>query len=192
MGHRARRRCGVARKRIGVAARELLAQSTRAIAIGRRGDLTTREIRGDATLIRRARDADADLLVAWHDDPEVARYWDEERFTRDEMLGRLARSDVDPYIVEAGGVPVGYLQVWHAGAASGLDMFLVPQARGRGLGPDAARAVARYLREEGGSSRVTVDPYLWNEPAIRAWRRAGFEDVDEHDPDGEHTSRWLL
>jgi aminoglycoside 6'-N-acetyltransferase len=154
--------------------------------------LTTREIRGEATLIRRACDADADLLVAWHDDPEVARYWDEERFTHDEMVDRLARGGVDPYIVEAGGVPVGYLQVWHEGGAAGLDMFLVPQARGRGLGPDAARAVARHLREEGGSSRVTVDPYLWNEPAIRAWRRAGFEALDEHEPDGEHTSRWLL
>src|SRR4051794_23502517 len=106
MDHRAGRRCGLTRKRTRVAARELLAESAGAIAIRSRRDLTTREIRGDATLIRRARDADADLLVAWHDDPEVARYWDEERFTRDEMLGRLARSDVDPYIVEAGGVPV--------------------------------------------------------------------------------------
>jgi len=154
--------------------------------------LTSREIRGGATVIRRARDADADLLVAWHDDPEVARYWDEERFTRDEMVGRLARGDVDPYIVEAGGVPVGYVQVWHDGAAAGIDMFLVPEARGRGLGPDAARAVARHLREERGTARVTVDPYLWNEPAIRAWRRAGFEDVDEHEPDADHTARWLL
>src|SRR3954453_15638935 len=143
MGHRAGRRCRVTRKRIRVAAREVLAQSARAIAIGSRRDLTTREIRGNATLIRCARDADADLLVAWHDDPEVARYWDDERFTRDEMLGRLARSAVDAYIVEAGGVPVGYLQVWHEGGAAGLDMFLVPQVRGGGLSAAAARGLAR-------------------------------------------------
>jgi aminoglycoside 6'-N-acetyltransferase len=154
--------------------------------------LTNREIRGEATVLRRAIDADADLLVAWHDDPEVARYWDEERFTRDQMLARLRRHDVDAYIVEAGGDAIGYVQVWQDGDAGGIDMFLVPSARGRALGPDAARAVARHLRDERGWRRVTVDPYLWNEPAIRAWRRAGFHDLEEHDPDDEHTARWLL
>ena len=71
-------------------------------------------------------------------------------------------------------------------------MFLVPGARGRGLGPDSARTLARYLRDERGWPRVTVDPYLWNEAGIRAWRRAGFRDVEEREPDEEHLSRWLL
>ena len=56
-------------------------------------------------------------------------------------------------------------------------MFLVPSARGRGLGPDAARALTESLLASGWT-RVTVDPYAWNEPAIRAWRRAGFVDVE--------------
>jgi aminoglycoside 6'-N-acetyltransferase len=153
--------------------------------------LTSPAIRGAATVLRSADEADADLLAAWHDDPEVARYWDEERFTRDEMLARLRRADVEAFIVEADGEPVGYLQVWQEEAAGGIDMFLVPSARGRGLGPDAARAVARHLRDERGWARVTVDPYLWNERAIRAWRRAGFHGLGEHEPDDEHTARWL-
>jgi aminoglycoside 6'-N-acetyltransferase len=153
--------------------------------------LTSCEIRGETTVLRPAVDADAELLAAWHDDPEIARYWDEERFTREEMLGRLRRNDVEAYVVEADGEAIGYLQVWQEGAAGGLDMFLIPSARGRGLGPDAARAVARHLHDERGWRRVTVDPYLWNEPAIRAWRRAGFHDLDEHEPDDEHTARWL-
>jgi len=132
------------------------------------------------------------MLVAWHDDPDVARYWDEERFTHREMLDRLHRADVEAYIVEADGEPIGYLQVWREGQEGGLDMFLVPAARGRGLGSDAARATALHLREERGWQRVTVDPYLWNEPAIRAWRRAGFRDVGEQEPDDEHGARWLL
>jgi aminoglycoside 6'-N-acetyltransferase len=154
--------------------------------------LTNSEIRGEATVIRLAEVTDAELLVQWHDDPEVARYWDDERFTRDEMIARLERADVEAYIVEADGEPVGYLQVWHEDDAGGIDMFLVSHARGHGLGPDAARAVARHLRDARGWSRVTVDPYLWNEPAIRAWRRAGFRDAGEHEPDEEHTARWLL
>ena len=154
--------------------------------------MTSSEIRGEATVIRPAEERDADLIVAWHDDPEVARYWDDERFTRDEMLSRLRRADVDAFIVEAGGEPIGYLQAWSEGGEGGLDMFLVPSARGRGHGPDAARAAARHLRDERGWTRVTVDPYLWNETAIRAYRRAGFRDVDEHEADDDHASRWLL
>jgi aminoglycoside 6'-N-acetyltransferase len=154
--------------------------------------LTSREIRGETTVVRPAGDADAELLVAWHDDPEVARYWDDERFTREQMLARLRRPDVEAYVVEAGGEPVGYLQVWQEDESGGIDMFLLPAARGRGLGPDAGRAVARHLRDERGWRRVTVDPYLSNEAAIRAWRRAGFHDVEEHEPDADHTARWLL
>ena len=152
------------------------------------------ELRGRLTVVRAATDDDADLLVSWHADPEVARFWDDETFTREEMLDRLRRRDVDAYIVESGGDPVGYVQAWHEGddAAGGIDMFLIPAARGRGLGPDAGRTLARHLRDERGWRRVTVDPYLWNEVAVRAWRRAGFRDVGEHEPDEEHTARWLL
>ncbi len=71
-------------------------------------------------------------------------------------------------------------------------MFLVPAARGRGLGPDAARALAEHLLREDGWAEVTVDPYRWNEAAIRAWRRAGFRDRSRHEPDADHREAWLL
>jgi aminoglycoside 6'-N-acetyltransferase len=146
-------------------------------------------IRGRLTILRPASGADVDRVVAWHADPEVSRYWDSETFTRAEMEERLARPDVEAWIVEEDGEPVGYLQVH----PNGLDMFLVPAARGRGLGPDAARAMARHLLGERGRTRVTVDPYAWNEPAVRAWERAGFVEVSRgHPPDEDHTSEWIL
>jgi aminoglycoside 6'-N-acetyltransferase len=149
-------------------------------------------VRGRLTTIRPARAEDADMLVAWHADPEVARYWDWEAYTRATMLAELAEPDVDPYIVEAEGRPVGFIQAWweRAGDAAGLDMFLVPDARGRGYGPDAARALAEHMLERGWA-RVTTDPYLWNERGVRGWRRAGFRDVEEREPDEHHTARWL-
>jgi aminoglycoside 6'-N-acetyltransferase len=152
-------------------------------------------LHGQLTEIRPATEDDADLLVAWHSDPEVSRYWDDETFTHDEMRERLRRPDVDHYIVEASGEPVGYMQAWSEDdkpLRGGIDMFLVPGARGRGLGPDAARTLARHLRDERGWTRVTVDPYTWNEPAIRAWRRAGFVDVEHRPRDDEHAAPWLL
>jgi aminoglycoside 6'-N-acetyltransferase len=150
-------------------------------------------LHGRLTVVRTATVDDADLLVGWHADPRVARFWDGETYTREEILDRLQRREVDPFIVEADGEPVGYLQAWNdVPGEGGIDMFLVPRARGRGLGPDAARTLARYLRDEIRWPRVTVDPYLWNEAAIRAWRRAGFRDVEEWQPDEEHRARWLL
>ncbi len=104
------------------------------------------------------------------------------------MEERLARDDVEAWIVEEAGEPVGYLQVH----AEGLDMFLIPSARARGLGPDAARAMARHLSVERSRERVTVDPYAWNEGAIRAWERAGFVEISRDEADAEHTAPWIL
>jgi len=145
-------------------------------------------VRGRLTTLRRADAGDVDRLVAWHADPDVSRYWDGETFTRAEMERRVARADVEAWIVEEAGDPVGYLQVH----PEGLDMFLIPNARGRGLGPDAARAIARHLVEDRGWTRVTVDPYAWNEGAVRAWERAGFVEVSRHEARGEYTAPWIL
>jgi aminoglycoside 6'-N-acetyltransferase len=168
-------------------------------------------VRGRLTTLRPADAGDVDRLVAWHADPDVSRYWDGETFTRAEMEERLARGDVEAWIVEQAGEPVGYLQVdpeaasagreaaasrpedrAACGGSGGLDMFLIPAARGRGLGPDAARAMARRLVDELGRTRVTVDPYAWNEGAVRAWERAGFVGVSRHEADEEHTASWIL
>ena len=154
-----------------------------------------RRVQGRLTTVRPATEADVELLVRWHADPDVARYWDGETFTADEVRAGLRRERVDPFIVEAGGEPVGYVQAWwEAGGPrrGGIDMFLIPSARGRGLGPDAAFALARHLRDACGWRRVTVDPYLWNDAAIRAWRQAGFVDVERREADDEHSSAWLL
>jgi aminoglycoside 6'-N-acetyltransferase len=71
-------------------------------------------------------------------------------------------------------------------------MFLIPSVRGRGLGPDAARAMTEHLLGERGRERVTVDPYASNEGAVRAWERAGFEEISRHEADEDHTAPWIL
>jgi RimJ/RimL family protein N-acetyltransferase len=136
------------------------------------------------TTIRRATDDDAERLAAWHADPDVTRYWDDETFTPEEIRRRLHRDRVDAWIVEEDGEPVGYLQSWWEEGPprrGGLDGFLVPSARGRGIMPAVARELAERLLAEGWDE-VTVDPYAWNEAAVRAWSKAGFVEVSR---DGE-------
>ena len=47
----------------------------------------------------------------------------------------------------------------------------------KGIGSDAVRTVARYLFAERGHHRITIDPALRNERAIRCYSRVGFKPV---------------
>jgi len=63
-------------------------------------------VRGERTTLRPVDENDVDLLLAWHADPDVSRFWDDETFTRASMLARFARPDVTPYLVLAAGDPI--------------------------------------------------------------------------------------
>lgn len=151
-------------------------------------------ISGQTALLRPADDADLDLLTAWFSDPDVYAWWGGEPIEREEVRADYTghRSpEVESFIIESEGKPVGYLQYWRATERSGgLDMFLIPEARGRGLGPDAARATVEHLLGEKGWTEVTVDPLVDNERAIRAWTRAGF--VPDHESIDEQTGKPCL
>jgi len=155
-------------------------------------------IRGEWTSLRPASDDDLDQLVGWLGDPEVYRWWEGRPLSRDEVAGVYTgrrRPEVEPFIIEADGVPVGYLQVWQGTETSGgIDLFLVPEARGRGLGPDAARAAASFLLDHRGWSEVTVDPVGDNLRAIRAFERAGFSSESEEldDETGKRVLRMVV
>jgi RimJ/RimL family protein N-acetyltransferase len=143
---------------------------------------------------RAATEADAAMLAGWHADPEVSRYWDGRTYDVGEVVKRLRRADVDAWILEEDGEPVGYLQSWwepDEPRRGGLDGFLVPAARGRGIMPALARRLASDLRAQAWVE-VTVDPYEWNERAIRAWEKAGFVEVSRHAEDEEHAAPWVL
>ena len=101
------------------------------------------------------------------------------------MEERLARPDVEAWIVEEAGEPVGYLQVH----PEGLDMFLVPAARGRGLGPDAARAMAEHLLDERGWRASRSTPTSGTRARSRVGARR-LREVSSHEADDEHTAPW--
>jgi aminoglycoside 6'-N-acetyltransferase len=136
-------------------------------------------IRGVRTTLRPTTPADVDLLSDWLADPEVYRWWGGAPVARamvaEQYVG-VRQPDVETFVVETDGQPIGFLQYWRGEPRTGgLDVFLIPTRRGQGLGPDAARAVVSYLVDELGWQRVTVDPSVDNAGAIRAWERAGFQ-----------------
>lgn len=130
------------------------------------------------------------MLCAWFSDPAVFRYWGGKPLSgrevdRNFFAGR--DDDVACLIVEADGRSAGYIQAWSAGEGSeGIDIVLLPHARGRGRGVDAVRALADWLRCDQRWERITVDPLEANPRAIRAFEKAGFVKESElrDTPDG--------
>jgi aminoglycoside 6'-N-acetyltransferase len=149
-------------------------------------------IRGKLTTLRPVSLDDLPLLERWFADPEVFQYWGGVPKPREgiaaEYLG-IENGDeiVLSFIVQHDGEPIGYIQAWSdEPLIGGIDLVLVPRARDRGYGPDAARALALYLRDDLRWTEITVDPLIANARAIRAFEKAGFvfqRDAPNH-PDG--------
>ena len=72
---------------------------------------------------------------------------------------------------------------------AGIDIYLGGRFQGRGAGTEAVRLLARFLFEQRGHHRITIDPAAANEPAIRCYAKVGFRPVGvlrqyERGPDG--------
>ncbi|MEU6734948.1 GNAT family N-acetyltransferase [Streptomyces physcomitrii] len=144
-------------------------------------DTSETVVRGEATSLVPAAEAHLPLLAGWFADPAFVRDWGGQPLTREEVAAKYIgrrRPEVVSLLVLDGVEPVGYAQYVTAGPhEGGIDMVLLPRAQGRGLGPDAARALVRHLLTALGWTRVTVDPEAANLRAVRAWSKAGFRPV---------------
>jgi aminoglycoside 6'-N-acetyltransferase len=146
--------------------------------------------------LRPATLADTDALAAILAEPGVARWWG--RFDRSRVEAELTGTREDAatvlvFAIEHDGRVIGAIQASEEPEPdyrhAGIDLFLEPAVHGRGLGPDAIRALARYLFQERGHHRLTIDPAATNGPAIKAYGRVGFRPVGlmrryERGPDG--------
>ncbi len=138
-------------------------------------------LRGDHVRLRPVTAADAPRLAEILTTPQVAEWWhgyDLERVEREFVAGE---DDIVTFVVEADGQVVGLIQYGEETDPdyrhANVDISLHPHWHGRGFGADAVRTLARYLFEERGHHRVTIDPAAHNERAIRSYRRVGFKPV---------------
>lgn len=136
---------------------------------------------------------DAPALARLFADPTVARWWGEldAADIHDDIIE--PPDDIRSFAIELGGELIGLIQYheitdpdYHQ---AGIDISVAAGFQGRGLGPDAIRALARHLFDERGHHRLTIDPAVANEAAIRAYRRVGLQPVGvmrryERGPDG--------
>ncbi len=135
---------------------------------------------GERVILRPVRPQDRSRLRDILAEPEVARWWGPAG--PDAAAADLFdQSDQVTFAIEVEGQVVGSIQYAEETDPdyrhAGIDAFLETAHQGRGLGAEAIRTLARYLFEERGHHRLTIDPAADNERAIRAYRRVGFRPV---------------
>jgi aminoglycoside 6'-N-acetyltransferase len=157
-------------------------------------------LRGPRVLLRGPRENDIDDLAAILDDPEVARWWGRSDRAEIEELFTSADESI-AFVIDVEGEVGGFLQFYEETDAmyrhAGIDLFLGARWRGRGIGTEAIVLAARYLFEERGHHRLTIDPAAANEAAIRLYERIGFRRVGvmrsyERAPDGSWRDGLLM
>lgn len=151
-------------------------------------------VRGLRVVLRPVLPEDVAILRTHLQDPSVARWWGPARLDVD-VADDWLDSDPDTTVrtIEVDGAVAGSIQTAEESDPdyrhAGIDLFLGPAFQGRGLGSDAIRTVARWLFEERGHHRLTIDPSAANERAIRTYTAIGFRPVGvmrryERGPDG--------
>lgn len=156
---------------------------------------------------------DYELLENWMRRPHWQEWWGEAEtelgYIRDMVEGR---DTTRPYLFALDGEPVGYIQAWMIGDhltepwlsetpwlrdvpsdSIGIDLAIGDvENLSRGLGTAALKAFAKMLIEEG-HRHIMIDPDAANLRAIRAYQKAGFEQLlIAPDPEHEGQSTMIM
>jgi aminoglycoside 6'-N-acetyltransferase len=137
-------------------------------------------LNGERVRLRPVRGDDAAPLERVFSDPTVSRWWGEPQARLTEALAPRGEAE-SGLVIEVDGEVAGWIECWEEPEPqyrhASIDLALRAPWQGRGLGRDALRTLARHLFTERGHHRLTIDPAVANAAAIRAYRRAGFQDV---------------
>lgn len=154
---------------------------------------------GARVTLRPVSEADVEALVAIVEGDGVREWWgidDSRDVTREDL-----RNGGAAFAIDVGGALAGWLGVCEeltpGYRSAGLDIMLAPAHQGHGIGPEALRLVARWLVDERGHHRLTIDPACANARAIRAYEAVGFRPVGvmrryERAPDGTWRDALLM
>lgn len=147
----------------------------------------TRRLVGEGVELRRHDRANYPLYARWYGDEEVWRLtsWMAEPMRRAavERLfeDRESSSMDDSFAVhwEGEGEPVGVVSlanISHANSSADLSVIVGDEKdRDKGLGTEAIRILLGYAFEDLGLNRVALSVFDFNETAIHAYEKLGFE-----------------
>lgn len=154
---------------------------------------------GEHVTIRPPRPGELDFLaVAMSADPETSPWWSKDpqtikRWFADPEYQVLVIGEADSL---AGIIAFEEVDDPDYHSAS-MDISLLACCVGRGLGPEALRLLGRWLINERGHHRLTIDPALANKRAIHAYEKIGFVPIGvareyERGPDGTWHDNLLM
>jgi aminoglycoside 6'-N-acetyltransferase len=143
---------------------------------GPRPTLVGRRVR-----LRPGRPGDAQRLHAILAEPSVSRWWGQpDPVTVIEEELRDAGPSV-LLVVEIDGGVAGGIQYQEENDPmyrhAGIDIYLGGSFQGQGAGREAVALLARFLFEQRGHHRLTIDPAAANDQAIRSYASVGFRRV---------------
>jgi aminoglycoside 6'-N-acetyltransferase len=137
-------------------------------------------LRGKRVVLRPLALDDVERVAEIQAEPGVVRWWGAPEETD---LRRKAEGVTEEraLAIETDGELVGMIEYHEENEPdfrhAGIDLFLAEHVRGRGLGTDAVRTLARFLIEERGHHRLTIDPAADNAVGIRVYEKVGFRRV---------------
>jgi len=134
---------------------------------------------GERVRLRPVRAADEVLLREIFSDPEIARWWGDPTKSVADALEVLEGES--RFVIEHAGEPIGFIQCVEETDPmyehASIDISLRSEWQAKGLGPDAIRILARFLIDNRGHHRLTIDPAARNTRAIKAYGSVGFKPV---------------
>jgi [ribosomal protein S18]-alanine N-acetyltransferase len=100
---------------------------------------------------------------------------------RIELFANPARREGLRAVVSDGGELIGFFNFVREGDEVRIGLGIRPDLTGRGMGSQFIDAGLRYAVAEWAPKRFRLWVAWWNERALRAYRRAGFREVAEHE-----------
>lgn len=93
-----------------------------------------------------------------------------------------------PFMISHDDADAGFLQTWRmTNGTGGLEIFIAPEHRRKGVAARALRLMARFLRERLRWRKVTIEPHDGDPRGIACCEKAGFIDAGERRDDGDHS-----
>ena len=136
---------------------------------------------GRRVRLRPGRADDAARLHAILAEPSVSQWWGEPDPVPAIAADLRGHGSVVLLVVEIDGQAAGGIQYEEENDPmyrhAGIDIYLGSRFQDRGAGREAVGLLARFLFEQRGHHRITIDPAAANIRAIRSYAKVGFRPV---------------